>query len=109
MKIKTFFAAGAMLLSLVAIGSAKSWDIVVDANTKAGSVVLPAGNYSVRLNNNQALFISDSGKKFTVPVKVDTAATKKYDATEVKTEKQGDSNIIHAIDLGGTTQELQFQ
>jgi hypothetical protein len=109
MKIKTFFATGAMLLSIVAIGSAKSWDIVVDANTKAGSVVLPAGNYSVRLNNNEALFISESGKKFTVPVKVDTAAPKKYDATEVKTVKQGDTNVINAIDLGGTTQELQFQ
>ncbi|MEI9975503.1 MAG: hypothetical protein WDO73_27600 [Ignavibacteriota bacterium] len=108
MKLKTFFATGAMLLSLVAIGSAKSWDIVVDANTKAGNVTLPAGNYSVKLNNNQALFISENGKRFTVPVKVDTGAAKKYDSTEVKTEKQGDTNVIHAIDLSGTTQELQF-
>ena len=30
MKIKTMFATGALLLSIVAIGSAKSWDIVVD-------------------------------------------------------------------------------
>ncbi len=41
MKIKTFFATGALLLSLVAIGSAKSWDIVVDSNTKVGTTVLP--------------------------------------------------------------------
>ena len=108
MKIKSLIASGALLLSLVAIGSAKSWDIVVDANTKAGSVVLPAGNYSVKLDNNQAMFISDSGKKYTVPVKIDTGAAKKYGATEVKTEKHGDTNVIQAIDLGGTTQELQF-
>jgi hypothetical protein len=108
MKIKNFLATGALLLSLVAIGSAKSWEVVVDSNTKAGNVSIPAGNYTVKLNNNQAMFISDSGQKFTVPVKVDSAASKKYDATEMKTAKQGETTIIQAIDLGGTTQEIKF-
>ena len=108
MKIKNFIASGALLLSLVAIGSAKSWEVVVDSNTKAGSVMLPAGTYSVKLNNNQAQFTSDSGKKFTVPVKLDNGATKKYDATEVKTAKDGGTTIIQSIDLSGTTEELQF-
>ena len=108
MKMKTMFATGALLLSLVAIGSAKSWDIVIDNNTKAGSVVLPAGSYTVKLNNNQALFTSEDGRKFSVPVKVNTGATKKYDATEVRTTKQGDATVIEAIDLSGTTQELHF-
>jgi hypothetical protein len=108
MKIKTFLASGALLLSLAAIGSAKSWEIVVDANTKAGNVVLPAGTYSVKVNNNQAFFVSDTGKKFTVAVKVDSGATKKFDETQVKSAKQGDTNVIQAIDLGGTTEELQF-
>jgi len=108
MKMKTMFATGALLLSLVAIGSAKSWDIVIDNNTKAGNVVLPAGSYTVKLNNNQALFTSENGKKFTVPVKVDTGAAKKYDATEVRTSKQGETTVIQAIDLSGTNEELQF-
>ena len=108
MKIKTFFATGALLLSLVAIGSAKSWDIVVDSNTKVGTTVLPAGSYSVKLANNQAMFTSDSGKKFTVAVKVSNGSAKKYDATEVRTAKDGETNIIQAIDLGGTNEELQF-
>lgn len=108
MKVRSFFATSALFLSLVAIGSAKSWEVTVDANTKAGSVILPAGTYSVKLNNNQALFVSDTGKKFTVAVKVDNASAKKYDETSVKTEKQGDTNVIRTIDLGGTNQELQF-
>lgn len=108
MKIKTLFATGAMLLSFVALGSAKSWDIVVDSNTKVGTTVLPAGSYSVKLNNNQAQFTSENGKRFTVPVKVSNGSAKKYDATEVKTAKQGDTNVIQSIDLSGTTQELQF-
>ncbi len=108
MKIKTFIATGALLLSFVALGSAKSWDIVVDANTKVGTTVLPAGSYSVKVNNDQAQFTSETGKKFSVPVKISNGATKKYDATEVKSQKDGGTNVIHAIDLSGTTQELQF-
>jgi phosphoribosylformylglycinamidine (FGAM) synthase-like amidotransferase family enzyme len=107
MKIKTFLATGAMLLSFVALGSAKSWSIVVDSNTKAGNVALPAGNYNVKIDNNQALFTSETGKKFTVPVKVQNGSTK-YDETAVRTAKQGDANVIQAIDLSGTTEELTF-
>ena len=61
----------------------------------------------MKLDNNQALFISDSGKKFTVPVKIENAA-KKYSDTVVETSKQGDANVIQSIDLGGTTQKLEF-
>ena len=107
MKLRSFLASGALFLSMVAMGSAKSWDIMVDSATKAGNVVLPAGNYSVKLNNNQALFTSESGKKYTVAVKVENAA-KKYDQTTVQTEKQGDAQVIQSIDLGGTTEKLDF-
>jgi phosphoribosylformylglycinamidine (FGAM) synthase-like amidotransferase family enzyme len=61
----------------------------------------------VKLSNNQAMFTSDSGKKFTVPVKV-TNGSAKYNETAVKSEKQGDANVIQSIDLSGTTEELQF-
>jgi hypothetical protein len=37
-----------------------------------------------------------------------TSSPKKYNETEVKTAKQGDTTIIQAIDLSGTTEELQF-
>jgi hypothetical protein len=109
MKVRAFLATSALFLSMAAIGSAKSWDIVIDSNTKAGNVVLPAGNYSVKVNNNQALFTSDSGKKYTVTVKVDNGAAKKYDTTELKTTKQGETSVIQAIDLSGTNEELQFE
>jgi len=107
MKARSILAGGALFLSMVAMGSAKSWDITVDSGTKAGNIVLPAGNYSVKLNNNQALFTSGSGKKYTVPVKVENAA-KKFDQTTVQTEKQGDTQVIQSIDLGGTTEQLDF-
>jgi hypothetical protein len=97
-----------MLLSLVAIGSAKSWDIMVDSATMAGSVTLPAGSYRVKLDNNQAMFTStDSGKSYNVPVKIENKE-KKFSQTAVETSKQGDNTVMKTIDLGGTTEELEF-
>jgi phosphoribosylformylglycinamidine (FGAM) synthase-like amidotransferase family enzyme len=93
---------------MVAIGSAKSWDITVHSATKAGSTVLPAGEYRVKLDNNQATFTeTGSGKQFTVAVKVQQG-DHKFDATATETVKQGDTDVIQHIDLGGTTEELQF-
>ena len=108
MRARTFLAAGALALSLVAIGSAKSWGIMVDSPTRAGTMMLPAGSYSVKLANNQALFTeSGSGKKYTVPVKVGQA-NHKYSDTEVESKKVGDTNVMQRIDLGGTTEQLDF-
>jgi uncharacterized protein RhaS with RHS repeats len=109
MKIKSLLATSAILLALATIGSARTWGITVDANTKVGNVTLPAGSYTVKVDNNQAQFmLNDSGKKFTVAVKIGNTAAKKYDQTEVKLQKEGGASVIHAIDLGGTNEELQF-
>jgi hypothetical protein len=108
MRTRVFLASGALFLSLVAIGSAKSWDIVVSSTTKAGSVMLPAGSYSVKLNNNQAFFKeANSGKTYSVPVKVENA-DHKYSDTSVQTSKQGPTQVMESIDLGGTTEKLEF-
>ena len=93
---------------MVAIGSAKTWDISVHSDTKAGGTLLPAGEYRVKLDNNQATFTETrSGKHFTVAVKVQQG-DRKYDATAVETVKDGGTDVIQHIDLGGTTEELQF-
>jgi hypothetical protein len=108
MTTRSLLTSGALFLSLVAIGSAKSWDISIDAAAKAGGVILPAGNYSVKLDNNQARFKSEgSGKTYTVPVKIENAQSK-YSDTAVVTAKQGDINVVESIDLGGTTEKLEF-
>jgi hypothetical protein len=93
---------------MVAIGSAKTWDISVHSPTKAGGTVLPAGDYRIKLDNNQAIFTqAGSGKQYSVPVKVQQAEHK-YDATAVDTVKNGDTEVVQHIDLAGTTDELQF-
>jgi len=70
--------------------------------------MLPAGNYRLKLDNNQAIFYQpDSGKKFSVPVKVEQTP-KKVDATTVETTNKDGNDVIQAIDLGGTTEKLEF-
>lgn len=109
MRAQSVLAAGVLSLALAAIGSAKTWNVIMDSPTKAGAVMLPAGNYHLKVdNNNQAIFSdSNSGKKFTVPVKVQNA-DHKFQQTEMQTNNQTGSPMIQAIDLGGTTEELQF-
>jgi len=108
MRTRAFLAGGALFLSLVAVGSAKSWDISVVSPTKTGNVMLPKGDYSVKVNNDQATFRDvDSGKTYSVPVKIETA-DHKYSQTAVETHQQGDTPVMQCLDLGGTTEKLEF-
>jgi hypothetical protein len=110
MRARSFLASGALFLSLVAMGSAKSWDITVDSATRAGNVVLPRGNYTVKVRNDQSqVFFEEagSGKTYTVPVKIE-ATEHKYTNTEVQTKLQGDMQVMKSIDLGGTAETLEF-
>jgi len=107
MKTKTLLASGAMLLSMVAIGSAKTWDIVVDSATRAGAVTLPAGNYSVKLKNSEAVFKADSGKTYNVPVKVEQN-NRKFDETTVQSTNQNGNQVMQEIRLGGTADKIEF-
>jgi hypothetical protein len=108
MKYKSLLIGAAMFLSVVAVGSAKSWDIVVDSTAKAGTVQLPAGDYSVKLNGTTAVFrSSDSGKTYTSPVKVEKVA-KKYAYTAVENTTKDKTEVIDAIELGGTDTRVQF-
>ena len=109
MRARSLMAGGVLFLSMVAIGSAKSWDIIMGSATKAGSVVLPAGNYNIRLKNNtEAVFTAaDSGKTYNVPVKVEQAQHK-YGDTAIETKQEGNQQVVQSIDLGGTADKLEF-
>jgi len=108
-KAKILLATGALLLATVTIASAKVWEVSMASVTKAGSLMLPAGTYTIKLeNNNQALFTQEgSGKQFKAAVKVETAPTK-FGQTAVETLDQGGQSTIKSIDLGGTTEMLKF-
>jgi len=95
-------------LALAGIASAKSYDIVLSSPTKAGNVQLAAGEYSLKVKGNSAIFTNvETGKSFTAPVKVEDAG-KKYDTTAVDSNKQNGTDEITAIELGGSSTKLEL-
>ena len=95
-------------LALAGIASAKSYDIVLSAPAKAGSVQLAAGEYSLKVQGNNAVFTNvDTGKSFTTAVKSEDAG-KKFEATAVDTNNKNGSDEITAIELGGSSTKLEM-
>jgi hypothetical protein len=95
-------------LALAGIASAKSYDIVLSAPAKAGSVQLAAGEYSLKVQGSNAVFTNvETGKSFTTAVKSESAA-KKFDATAVDTNTANGSDQITAIELGGSSTKLEL-
>jgi hypothetical protein len=108
MTTKSLLMVGALALASLSVASAKSYDIVLTAPATAGKLQLKAGEYTLKVENNQAIFTdTQSGQKFTAPVKVENAA-KKFDQTAVDTKAQTGGDKIEMIELGGSTTQLEF-
>ena len=70
-------------LALAGIANAKSYTITLSVPTKAGSVRLAAGDYSLKVQDSNAIFTNmQNGKTYTIAVKTETA-DKKFDVTAV--------------------------
>lgn len=105
---KSLFMAGVLAVFALSTASAKTYEIVLSTPTKAGNVLLKAGEYTLKLAGSKATFIQvDSDKSFTVDVKVENA-DKKFDETRIDSTKEGDTSVITDIQLGGSTTKLEF-
>src|ERR1700722_17749501 len=89
-------------LALAGLANAKSYTIVLSAPTKAGSVTLAAGEYSLKVQDGNALFTNvQNGKTVTIAVKTETA-DKKYDVTALLTDTKDGDSYITSVELGGS-------
>jgi len=106
--MKKVFAIGVLAVSSLCVLSAKSYEITLSSPTHAGNVQLRPGQYTLKIQGNNAVFTDvNSDKSFTTPVKIETA-DKKFDDTEVQSSKDGDSDKIEEINLGGSKTKLGF-
>jgi hypothetical protein len=96
-------------LALAGIASAKSYDnMIIAAPAKAGGLRMAAGEYSVKVLGNFAVFTNlDTGKKFLAAVKVEDAG-KKFDTTEVDTKATDGADRITSVELGGSSTKLEL-
>jgi hypothetical protein len=95
-------------LALAGIANAKSYDITLSEPTKAGSVQLAAGSYSLTLKGNNAIFTNvQTGKSFTTAVKMEDTG-KKFDTTAVISETKDGDNHIMSVHLRGSSTTLEL-
>jgi hypothetical protein len=105
---KSLLLVGFVSACSLALAGAKSYNIVIAQPAVAGSLQLPAGEYKLTVADGTATFTDVRTKKaVTAPVKVETAKTK-FDRTAVETSAEGKTERVTAIDLGGSTNKVEF-
>jgi hypothetical protein len=106
--MKKLCAVAVLALSTLTMVSAKSYSVQFAKPTKAGSVELKPGVYSLKVQGDKAVFTDqESQKQYTVPVKVETGE-RSYSETMVQSKQVGTGAAVQEIDLGGTKTKLGF-
>jgi hypothetical protein len=103
---KSLLTVGLLTFSSL-VFAAKSYDLTIVEPTKVAGVELAKGSYSVRVEGDKAIF-KGHNKEVAVPVKLDTAAAKKYGYTSVESSRKGGEDAIKMIHLAGSTTTLEF-
>jgi hypothetical protein len=95
-------------LALAGIANAKSYTITLSAPTRAGSVRLAAGEYSMKVQDSNAIFTNmQNGKTYTIAVKTETA-DKKFDVTALFTDTKDGDSYITSVELGGSRTKVEL-
>lgn len=108
MTVKSLLLTGVLAISSITLANAKTYEISLAGPTKAGSITLKPGQYRLKVDGNTATFtFVENSKQFTTPVKIETS-DKKFDDTRVDASKDGGTDVIKDIELGGTKTKLEF-
>jgi hypothetical protein len=106
--MRSLLLVGALAVSGLSIASAKSYQFTIENSEKAGTVMLKAGEYKVKVDGSNAVFTNvRTEQSFTTPVKVDNA-DRKHESTAIRSTVQNGTQQITAIELRGTTETLEF-
>lgn len=105
---KKALLVGALSICSLAFAGSKSYNITLPTAAKAGGVKLAAGDYTLKIDGANAIFVdAHTRKAVSAPIKVGTAAHK-FNYTAVETSPVGGEERITAIDLGGSTTQIEF-
>ena len=87
---------------------AKNYELTLSSPTKIGGLELKAGEYTLKVQGDKAIFtFVETAKQFTTNVKVE-ATEQKFESTRVDANKQGNLDVVKDIELGGSKTRLQF-
>jgi hypothetical protein len=106
MNAKSLLIAGALTLASLGVASAKSYDVVLSAPAIAGATQLKPGEYKVKVQGSEAVFIDQqSSKSFSIPVKIENGS-KKFGYTSIESTNNGGMDTIQSIDLADSNTRL---
>jgi hypothetical protein len=108
--MKNILTVTALAIASLTIASAstKSYELILNNASLAGSTQLSAGHYRLKANGDVAEFYNlDNGRTTKVPVKMENAASKS-DVTAVETTQQNGVTQIQSIELRDTNTKLEF-
>jgi hypothetical protein len=108
MTTKSLLLTGILLLASFSVINAKSYDLVFNNPVKAGNVDLRAGEYTLKVKDDTAVFTDvNTDKSYTAPVKIENAA-QRHSATAVDSIEQNGTIQIQKIELGGSAKDITF-
>jgi hypothetical protein len=105
--MKNTLVLGMLLVSSLCFAGQKSYDVIFSAPATVSGVKLAAGEYKVKVDGANAIFTDAHSKSVSTAVKVETGA-KKFQFTAVDATKDGATDKVNAIELGGSTTKLEF-
>jgi hypothetical protein len=102
-----------MLLLAVTAGmcfaGVKTYDINLFDNAVVGATHLKPGDYQLRVEGSQAIFLRYGKTVAQANIKVVDNAATKYAATEIDSKTVNGANQVREIRLAGTRMALDFQ
>ena len=105
---KTFVLAVILSLSSIMFAGTKSYEVIFASTAKIGALKLAPGQYTVKVDGSNAIFTNEvNSKSVSTPVKIETGK-KKFQYTAVDSTKDGDTEKVNSIELGGSTTTLEF-
>ena len=108
MTARSALVIGVLTLSSVAMARTKSYSVNLSEPVTVHNTQLAPGDYKVTIEGSNAVFDdTQKGTSYTLPVKVESAP-KKFDVTSMDTVREGDSNNLTSISLGGSNTKLDF-
>lgn len=108
MTIKSLLLVGFVSACSLALAGTKSYDVVFDQQSVVGTLQLAPGEYRLKVENGTATFTDvRTNKSVSAPAKVETG-TEKFAHTAVNVFREGKTDRVAAIQLGGSTTKVEF-
>ena len=86
----------------------KTYTFIISQPAIAGNTQLKPGEYHIKLDGAQVVLTDHSGLRIDATAKVETAE-RKFTDTAVDASKDGDTDRILFIELGGSSNRVVFQ